>query len=1079
MNGEYIQDKHVFVTLQKEAADLSFTVEQALAQESSEAFELGEGIYRRGNVRLMQRYEDHMVFAVKQTDEFLVTMDALGQIECSCDAAQKGTLCAHMIAASRYANREGLLDAANLERGMLLGRQLMSVLRQTSLRAQTIRMGIGLKVYGDGRVGLTLSVGVERLYAVPRIPALVAAVFERSDFAVTPRFTYEPENMRFSDKDQALITLLYMNCVTKDSEPVDEDGEVEQSAVERPQTDGRALILRGGLLLSVLEILRNRAFTLMVGDTKTAQSGIQTGELPLCFGVSLLAGAVEVTASGAERLITLTPDARYTVSEGKLQYLYEQQARVARLIARDGAQAKFIYPLSEASDTLGSLLPLLSSVGRVVTSQQIKSRLISCPLKVRVYLDVEEGDVLADVLFCYDQMEIRPFDDAPAQERDAHTPMLLRDGRGENQLLMFLSDSGFSVRGKKIVMRGPKDMLRFLTHGVTELSKLCEVYVSKAFEKIKPRRFNGVASFHMKNGSLVFTLLENNEPVPDLQPILQAIQQRQQYVRLKTGEFLDVRDMAALSPVAQELLDAAAIDRISTQDERELSFGSYRAGYLVRMLEQAGEKTQVDPEVDSAIRALTEGSADQTAYIPKKLLGQLESYQKRGSGWLISMYDARMGGILADEMGLGKTVQVIAALSAAKARDGAQKSIIVTPTSLIYHWQAEFKRFDDKLTVRIISGMREERRRAIAQVLPDQEVDVVLTTYPLLRRDIALLKDTTFRFAILDEAQYIKNAGSLGASAARELNAQAHIALTGTPMENHTGELWSIFDFVLPGYLGTQSAFLRRYGAGEHAKELQERIRPFMVRRLKSDVLKLPDKREHVMMAAMTPEQQKVYQQLMETLRLHVGEALKQSSLPRARMQVLSLLLKLRQVCCHPKLMLPDYEGASGKLELMTQTVLNAIASGRRILIFSQFVGMLSIIRKRLSREGMQTLYLDGSTSPQERQALCDRFNGGEGNVFLISLKAGGTGLNLTGADLVIHFDPWWNPAAEDQATDRAHRIGQTKDVDVIKLITKDSIEEKVTQLSARKRAIFDSVIRVGETALPSLTKEDIMALFF
>ena len=314
----------------------------------------------------------------------------------------------------------------------------------------------------------------------------------------------------------------------------------------------------------------------------------------------------------------------------------------------------------------------------------------------------------------------------------------------------------------------------------------------------------------------------------------------------------------------------------------------------------------------------------------------------------------------------------------------------------------------------------------------------------------------------------------------KELDAEVRIALTGTPMENHTGELWSIFDFVLPGYLGTQAAFLRRYGGGEHAEELRERVRPFLMRRLKSEVLAdLPKKHEQYLYAAMPPEQEQVYNSLLFSLREHVGQALEDGSLPRARMQVLSVLLKMRQVCCHPKLFLDNYEGTSGKLELLVQTVHNANDAGHRMLIFSQFVGMLQIIKKRLGREGVQCLYLDGDTKPEVRQQLCDRFNGGEGDVFLISLKAGGTGLNLTGADLVIHYDPWWNPAAEDQATDRAHRIGQTRDVTVMKMIAQGTIEEKVTDLSKRKRAIFDRVVIAGETALSSLTEEDIRALFF
>jgi SNF2 family DNA or RNA helicase len=637
------------------------------------------------------------------------------------------------------------------------------------------------------------------------------------------------------------------------------------------------------------------------------------------------------------------------------------------------------------------------------------------------------------------------------------------------------------VREGRIVLRRAKDILAFCTQGVAELDKLAEVFVSEAFRKIKPRRLNGRASFRMRGGRLVFALLEDGEPVGELVPILEAVRARQQYVRLKTGEFLDVRDKAALAPVAQELLEAAALDDPQTgPDARELSFGAYRAAYMVSMLRMAGGEVETSEDVERASRALTERAEKEESFIPSRLMRKLAPYQKRGTGWILSLYEARMGGILADEMGLGKTVQVIAALSAAKKKNGPMKSIIVTPTSLVYHWVAEFKRFDDSLTVRLVTGVREERRRQIEELRGDAGVDVILTSYPLLRRDIENLRDIPMRFAILDEAQFVKNAQSIGAAAAKELNAQVRVALTGTPMENHTGELWSIYDFVLPGYLGSQASFLRRYGGGERAEELRERIRPFLMRRLKQEVLSdLPAKREQYLYAAMTPEQEAVYNQLLNTLREHVGAALASGSLPRARMQVLSVLLKLRQVCCHPKLFLPDYEGTSGKMELLVQTVQQAAAGKRRMLVFSQFVGMLQMIRKRLSREGIRTLYLDGSTKPETRQELCDRFNGGEGQVFLISLKAGGTGLNLTGADLVIHYDPWWNPAVEDQATDRAHRIGQTRDGDVLKLIAQGTIEEKVTDLSKRKRAIFDRVVLAGETALESLTEEDIRSLFF
>ncbi len=1041
---------------------LTITTEQALAQSAAEMADRAAQAVERGLIALLEQGEGYAVLRIYAPDSALVTLTEGERWACDCGEAAP---CAHILAGIRYARGQGLLEAARTAWSDRQGEKLLHALASGSLQAQPLRLGVGLKVYDDGRLGLVLSAGRERLYAVQH-PVQLAQAFGRGEsYVVSPKLTIEPETMRFTETDARLLTLLYALLPIGD---------------EKPEQEGRVWLLPDAPRRMLLTLLETRPFTLMTSDERIAHGAVTSGELPLSFRVSLGAGAVEVAASVGERLCLLTQDARYVLCGERVLHLSETQARVARLLPPGGESAAFRFPCADPAAALTSLLPELSALGSVTPSQALRTRLVSLPLTARVYLDMQGGDVVADVSLHYGDTEIHPFGGASEMtSQDADAPILLRDGKAEGALLQFLSSAGFSMRRGRVALHSAREILALCLTGVAELGKLCEVYVSPAFERIKPRRFGGVPSFHMKGGSLVFTLLEEHQAVEELRPILEAVAKRQQYVRLKTGEFLDVRDLTALSPVAQELLDAAASDRRAEGDERELAFGAYRAGYLVRMLELAGAKPDVDGEVKGAISALGAGNSSAMAQVPSPLLKRLVSYQRRGVGWLLSMYDARMGGILADEMGLGKTVQVIAALGAARRRDGVQKSLIVTPTSLLYHWQAEFKRFDDQQTVRLICGAREDRRLALKEALADESVDVLLTTYPLLRRDIELYQPVPLRFVILDEAQSIKNAASQGASAAKELQAQCRMALSGTPMENHTGELWSLFDFVLPGYLGTQGAFLRRYGGGEHAEELQERIRPFLMRRLKKEVLtNLPEKREHALYAAMTPEQRRVYDQLMETLRLHVGEALRQGALPRARMQVLSLLLKLRQVCCHPRLFLPDYEGTSGKLELLVESVHQAVAGKRRMLIFSQFVGMLSLIRKRLNREGIKTLYLDGDTRPQDRQMLCDRFNGGDGQVFLISLKAGGTGLNLTGADLVIHYDPWWNPAAEDQATDRAHRIGQTRDVDVVKLITQDSIEEKVAQLSAKKRAIFDRVVLAGETALGSLSEADIRALF-
>ena len=1035
---------------------------------------LGRFWVRTGAVSLQAESGAKMTCTVQDATPQTVVIRRGNDISCSCGQGR----CAHMAAAILQAQAEGKLASTEEKTSVELGRTILAAASGQLRSMETVRTGAALRFGRNGTLSLALNFGVEKLYAVRSIPKFLTAYRAGENYAVSDKFTFEPSHMSFGKNDRQLIALLMQGLPLRSD---DSSGVVEFMGT----SEGRFLQLDGLMLGMLLQDFENRPFAFQTEKGRQTQQGIRQVELPLYFDITSETTELKISVRGFDGILPVTEDFRYAVYEQQLVRLSAVQAEVCHSLWQSGVT--FSYPAREMEQVLPVLLPSLAAVGTVVPSPMLSKRLLYHQLKTQCYIDTVDGDVEIRVEFHYGDQMVLPFAtgaEEPSGEKMQEAPgvrmILLRDGHGEAKIMSFLTEAGFSVRSGKMLLRRSKEILTFCTQGVMELGKLAEVFASTAFEKIKPRKPGLKAGFHMKGGHLVLSLLEEGNAIDEELPILEAIARRQQYVRLKNGEFLDIRDYANLSPVAFELLDAAALDDPEAdRDGREINFGSYRATYLVNMLTLAGVSVTSDEQVQNAMRAFTHGDESLQEYIPEKLRQKLTPYQLRGAGWLLSLYEARMGGILADEMGLGKTVQVIAALSAARHKDGIRKSLIVAPTSLTYHWLAEICRFDDELTVRIITGLREQRQAAIMEAKQDDSVDVILTSYPLLRRDIDLYQDIPLRFAVLDEAQSVKNAQSQGATAAKELQADVRVALTGTPMENHTGELWSIFDFVLPGYLGTQASFLRRYGSGENAGELHDRIQPFLIRRLKKDVLaNLPGKHEQYLYAAMTPEQTQIYQRLLSTLRQQVDKALSDSTLNKSRMQVLSLLLKLRQVCCHPSLVYSDYEGSSGKLELLSQTVQSAIENGHRILIFSQFVGMLQLIRKRLSTEAVPCLYLDGETKAETRQELCDRFNAGEGKVFLISLKAGGTGLNLTGADLVIHYDPWWNPAAEDQATDRAHRIGQNREVDVIRLITQGSIEEKVTDLSMRKRDLFDKVILAGETDLFSLSEEEIRSLF-
>ena len=434
----------------------------------------------------------------------------------------------------------------------------------------------------------------------------------------------------------------------------------------------------------------------------------------------------------------------------------------------------------------------------------------------------------------------------------------------------------------------------------------------------------------------------------------------------------------------------------------------------------------------------------------------MRNYQKTGYRWLKMLKENGFGGILADDMGLGKSLQVIALLLEEKSN-----AIIVCPTTLMLNWESEINKFAPSLKVMTVMGGQEER---LEQIKKCSDFDIVITSYDLIRRDHELYASHTFDYAIADEAQFIKNPETKNAIAVKKINATHRFALTGTPIENNLGELWSIFDFIMPGYLGSYDSFRDKYevdivrGETLATERLKRIVRPFILRRLKAEVLKeLPAKTESVISTPLEAKQKEIYEANLALVRDSV-----RTSPDISRVVVLSMLTKLRQICCDPSLVYPDYSGNSAKTEACMELVERAVEGGHRILLFSQFTSMLDIIRRQLTERGITHFVLKGDTPKTERLRLVNKFNGGDTKVFLISLKAGGTGLNLTGADVVIHYDPWWNESVMNQATDRAYRIGQTKSVQVYKLVIKDSVEEKIMRLQEKKSALSSSV--VGKT---------------
>ena len=729
---------------------------------------------------------------------------------------------------------------------------------------------------------------------------------------------------------------------------------------------------------------------------------------------------------------------------------------------------------------MGELVPFLKLTGLVEISDELRRQLIQLPLVARVYLDRSANvrDVVARAQFRYGDRTIDPFDETPLPENlPRGEKLLLRDAAAERKVLDALGAAGFIVSKGHVYLTGQEAIFNFVSEGLQHLQELAEVYLSNDFKRMTPRKPKFAGKMRLNGSALELKFTQDDEPAQEILAIMEALARRRRYFRLKDGSFLDLSAMDEWLPLADSIFEAAQAEGAESvaMGDDTIRLQAYRACYLQSLLESLGLPIEVDEKTQATVRLLTDPSKVQDVKLPDGL--SLRPYQERGFQWLLALDRLHMGGVLADDMGLGKTVQVIALLMA--TRQEGQVSLVVAPTTLTYNWLSELGRFAPDLSVMVLGGSAAQRASQIRHVKEAHDVDVLITSYPLIRQDIEQLTTIEFRFAILDEAQHIKNAGSKGAQAVRQLQAQTRFALTGTPLENGVGELWSIFNFVLPGYLLSYSAFLRRYQDGTDAEDLRRRISPFLMRRLKKEVLtELPDKIESVFTAQMSPEQAKVYEATMMRLRQRVDSIVKEKGFERGRTEVLAAITQLREICCHPSLVLDDYTGTSGKLDMLLDMLPEAIAKGRRVLLFSAFTSMLKILRRELDDAGYETMYLDGDTPAQRRVEMAEQFNAGQGQIFLISLKAGGTGLNLTGADMVIHYDPWWNPAAEDQATDRAYRIGQTRKVEVIRLVTHASIEEQVVALGQRKKALFDQLIKPGESMVGGLSPQEIMSLF-
>lgn len=762
------------------------------------------------------------------------------------------------------------------------------------------------------------------------------------------------------------------------------------------------------------------------------------------------------------------------VTPAWLQRLYRSPAMVQSLEDLPALLGEYI-PRIAAS--LGAELPDLSSVADLVDAQprfELKANgdIIDASVQLVVRYEDQEFDVPPDDF-------PSPLAFLPPKNGKARPRVVRRDVGAEMAGIQALMSLGFEVSesGDDLVAHGD-DAINFWTTGIGELPEEWDRFIPDDLVDVTIRDESVTPQMRVSSGVDWLNLdmtFESGGAVVREEELRACLEHGRRLVRLEDGTFAPV-DPDKVGDVLVRMAEIYATS--GAQDKLPLSQAG-RVQDLLKMVENA--------KVSASAKTLFTkiGDLDEIPKVPKPrtLKATLRPYQKEGFNWLVFLHEINSGGILADDMGLGKTLQAIALLTWAKGKYKRKLNLVVAPTSVVPNWEREINKFAPGLSTVVWQGPNRQQRRAELD-----KADVMITSYALLRRDEELLQELDLRYVILDEAQHIKNPMSHTARAAKKLRSERRLALTGTPIENRLSELWSIFDFVSPGLLGQLKTFEERVarpidrGDMETAQRLRSTIKPFVMRRVKQDVAAdLPEKIEQEMIVPLAEEQSKLYKQILRQVRKSVMSEVEKQGVSRAQIQILAALTRLRQVACDPRLMkLPDTDftaGESGKLGALREIISEAVDGGHRVLVFSQFVEMLSHIRAALDEDGVVYEYLDGST--KDRIERVDRFNKDDSvPVFLISLKAGGTGLNLTGADTVVHFDPWWNPAVEDQATDRAHRIGQTKNVNVYKLIAKGTVEEKILELSAKKRELVSNVLSTEGSPLKGLTKADVENLF-
>lgn len=1038
---------------------MKITTEEIRRICSAAIYKRGTDYYKEGRVHIRLREENAIGAWADGSDTYNIRInfdgDKIQDCLCTCPYFQTmGVPCKHIVATLKLRQAELEEGEAFRDDNDRLAAALCASFEKNSLAAKKMHLGLVFSITKNAqricKYGASLKIGETEPVLIQNTETFLDCCVRHKPYKLSKHQSLDVDKIEWEPDDKAVLKVL---C------------EAYQNASQTTAVYGQRL---GETQFGALTARRLLPLTEHI-DCTFVIDGVPQPELRIRHEnpdllVDISAANEEISVSVWESGLALVPDGSWFFYGGDIFHTTPQWRAwfmpVYYALMQE-SRTQIDFKGENAIRFAANVLPQLRGKQGVVTAG-LEDMVIDAAPKFSLYFDRYGDGISCVVIVYYGTASLRlPSSAMPGSK------IILRDLQKEAEILSYFS--GFTLENEVYYLTEPDRLYWFLSQELPKLETMANLHTSDAFLALRtaqPPEITSTVRLNTDIDLLEFSFDTNMSPA-EIRGILQAVQLRQPYYRMPDGNFLD---LSGEVPAGISLLDSLSF----TPDDLRRgtkTLSRYHLLYLSGLAEQG--KVQADGEFMRLVSEIRNIRAD----IPPSLSSVLRDYQKTGVHWMKQLAELGLGGILADDMGLGKTLQVIALVMSEKP---AEPALIVAPSALIYNWLHEINRFASDAKAKIIDGTKAEREEKLAEIA---DYDFIITSYPLLRRDLAIYRGLHFSYFFIDEAQHIKNPQTMNAKNVKKIQAEHYFALTGTPVENSLSELWSIFDFVMRGYLYSYKEFAERFekpilreNNQAALGELQQRIRPFVLRRMKQDVLsELPEKIENTIYADFEPEQRKLYTAFIAAARNEVSTILQSGD---SRMRILTLLMRLRQICCHPRLFDESYTKDSGKLLLLEEILSSALDAGHRVLLFSQFTSMLSIIAGRLENMGISYFYLDGSTPSAQRTEMADRFNAGENSVFLISLKAGGTGLNLTGADMVIHYDPWWNPAVMDQASDRAYRIGQTKAVQVIKLAARGSIEEQIIKLQEKKRSLADGVIRANSAMLSALSQEEILSLF-